>query len=86
MTQSKLESAIETATTVVIGFVVSMAVWQFIAGPLYDIPVTFSQNLGITMIFTVSALIRGYIIRRFFARGLKHWCEKAVALLNRTGV
>ena len=76
MTQSKLESAIETTTTVVIGFVVSMAVWQFIAGPLYNIPVTFSQNLGITMIFTVSALIRGYIIRRFFARGLKHWVEK----------
>jgi len=82
VTQSKLESAIETTTTVAIGFVVSMVVWQFIAAPLYNIPVTFSQNLGITAIFTVIALIRGYIIRRFFARGLKHWCEKVIRRLH----
>lgn len=81
-TQSKLESAIETFTTVAIGFLVSLAVWTWIAAPLYDIKVTFSQNLGITAIFTVSALIRGYIIRRFFAKGLKHWNERLVKLFS----
>jgi hypothetical protein len=42
-------------------------VWQYIAAPLYNIPVTVQDNLGITAIFTVSAVIRGYFWRRFFA-------------------
>lgn len=80
--QTRIESAIETATTVAIGFIISMFVWAYIAAPLYNIEVTMTQNLGITAIFTVSALIRGYVIRRFFARGLKHWNERLVKLFS----
>lgn len=75
LVQTRLESAIETFTTVAIGFIVSLAVWAWIAAPLYNIEVTMTQNLGITAIFTVSALIRGYIVRRFFATGLKKFNE-----------
>ncbi len=71
MNQSKLESFLETAVTIAIGFFVSMAVWQWIAAPLYDIEVTVSQNVGITLIFTISSFIRSYFVRRFFAAGLK---------------
>lgn len=79
MTQSKLESFLETAATVAIGFLVSMAVWQWIAAPLYDIEVTVSQNLGITTIFTLSSFIRSYFVRRFFAVGLKQRIHQIVA-------
>lgn len=70
MNQSKLESFIEANLNVATGFVISLFVWQFIAAPLYDIPVTLQQNLGITTIFTVSAVIRGYFWRRFFANNI----------------
>ena len=74
--QSKLESAIETITTVAIGFIGSLALWQFVVAPIHGITVSFVTNLSITAWFTCWALLRGYIIRRFFARGLKHWVEK----------
>lgn len=80
--QSKLESFIETNLNVATGFLVSLVVWQFIAAPLYNIPVTIEQNLGITGIFTVSAVLRGYLWRRFFSNGI----HKKIHKLFRKGV
>lgn len=79
MEQSKLESFIETCINVATGFIISLFVWQWIAAPLYNIPVTIQQNLGITAIFTISAVIRGYFWRRFFAadihKGIHKWLQ-----------
>jgi N-acyl-L-homoserine lactone synthetase len=50
--QSKIDSFMETVTNTTIGFVVSLITW--------------GQNLGITAIFTVVSVVRGYILRRAF--------------------
>ena len=63
--QSKIDSFMETVTNTAIGFVVSLITWVFLADA-YDIPVTWGQNLGITAIFTVVSVVRGYILRRAF--------------------
>lgn len=67
MKQSKKHSAIESVTNVVIGLITSI-VTQMILYPILGIPVSFSQNLIITMVFFIISFIRGYVIRRFFNR------------------
>lgn len=76
--QSKLESFIETTINVATGFLLSLVVWQYLVAPLYNIPVTIQQNLGITGIFTVSAVLRGYFWRRWFANGVHKKIHKLV--------
>lgn len=67
MKQSKKHSALESVTNVIIGLITSI-VTQMILYPILGIPVTFSQNLIITMVFFVISFVRGYVIRRFFNR------------------
>lgn len=67
MTQSKRQSAIETVIGTFIGILTSM-VTQAIVYPLYGFEVTFSQNVGITAIFTIVSLVRGYLVRRMFCK------------------
>lgn len=65
MKQSKKHSAIESITNVIIGLITSFLI-QLVLYPLLNIPVTFSQNIIITLVFFVASFIRGYLIRRFF--------------------
>lgn len=63
--QTKLVSLIETMCHVTIGFFVSLSV-----GPIWfaylNIPYDNKANLVITAGFTVLAVIKGYVVRRFF--------------------
>lgn len=68
MSQSRKHSAIESVANVASGFLVSWAVWVWIASPLFDMPSTVSQSFGITCLFTVSSLLRSYAWRRIFNR------------------
>ncbi len=83
MEQSRLVSFIEANMNVFSGFFISLAVWIFFVAPLYDIEVTYAQNLEITCIFTVSSLIRSYIIRRFFNNEWHMVAVKFAAKLGR---
>lgn len=71
MSQSVKHSAFEAIMNVASGFLISMAVWNFIAAPLMknvfqgDIA-SFKNNIIITCIFTISSLIRSFIWRRVF--------------------
>jgi hypothetical protein len=69
--QTRITSLVEVCLNVAIGFAVSMTAWPFV-GALYDIPYSYSSHIGITIIFTVLSISRGYIVRRFFANGLHH--------------
>ena len=80
MQQSKLESLIETCLNVAIGFCISLTAWPFVA-VLYGIEYSHSQNLGITLIFTVLSISRGYIVRRWFNHGLHHTAAALAAKL-----
>jgi hypothetical protein len=58
---SILETLINTGT----GFIISILTTQIVL-PQYDCPVTLEQNMGITTIFTVVSIVRGYAVRRLF--------------------
>lgn len=64
--QSRFASFIESATQVIIGFITSYAVWIFIVNPLFDLNSSPIESLGITGIFTITSLLRQYLLRRFF--------------------
>ena len=65
MSQSRRMSMIETVAGVAIGFVVSVAA-SFVVYPLFGHAFTLAQNIGITIIFTVLSIVRGYLVRRAF--------------------
>lgn len=63
--QSRLSSFIESMANVFIGYVVSLLV-QLIVYPLFGAQFTFAQNIQIGLIFMAVAIVRSYIIRRWF--------------------
>ena len=63
--QSKKKSIIESVTNTTIGLVTSFLI-QIILYPFMGIPVTFSQNIIITIVFFLASIVRGYLVRRFF--------------------
>lgn len=77
MKQDKMDSLMEAVTNTAVGFVISLITWHFVAIAM-GIPMTMSENLIITGIFTVVSIIRGYVLRRIFD-GRTIWQEiKAV--------
>jgi hypothetical protein len=65
MSQTKKQSIIEVIANTVVGFIISVGV-SVLLFPLMGIPVTFGENLGITLIFTVISLVRSFLMRRIF--------------------
>lgn len=65
MNQSRLESFIEACTNTGIGFVGSI-ILGLIVYPLFGHAFTLSQNVGITLVFTVWSVVRSYAVRRWF--------------------
>jgi hypothetical protein len=57
------------------GFFISWAVWVYIVAPLYGFDAGYVKALSITCIFTVSSLIRSFVIRRWFNNTTKHGAE-----------
>ena len=63
--QTRLQSAIESAANVLVGYAVAIAS-QLAIFPLFNIYVSFSSNLAIGAWFTAISLVRSYVIRRWF--------------------
>lgn len=63
--QSKLQSLIESFTNILIGYLTAL-LSQVLIFPLFDIYVTFQDNLLIGLYFTIISLIRSYLVRRYF--------------------
>jgi len=72
MTQSKLESALEQTLNVGSGFILSYVIWVTVITPVFDIQLSTSDNLTVTLIFTAVSLARGYIWRRLFNGRVLH--------------
>lgn len=69
--QTKKQSAIESITSVLIGYIVAVISNAAIL-PLFGVNLAFSDSMLIGVWFTVISLIRGYCVRRYFnKRGLK---------------
>jgi len=67
MQQSKLVSAVESVLNIGSGFIISMAMWQYLA-PLLGYNITIAENLQLTSVFTLVSIIRSYAWRRIFTR------------------
>lgn len=68
MSQSRLGSFTESCLNTASGFVVSLLVWQWLVAPLFGLPIDWAMNFGITAIFTIVSVLRGYVWRRVFIR------------------
>lgn len=82
-TQTKLESALEAATSTAFGFAISFGVWQSIAAPLFGYHVTLVDNFWLTSIFTCVSLVRQYVFRRFFNANIHKAIHRFVINLGR---
>lgn len=65
MTQTRLGSLIESVINVAFGFVISLTVGHFVF-PSFGWNITPATNVQITLIFTVTSILRQYIVRRWF--------------------
>jgi len=66
--QTKLQSAYETAAQVGCGFVVSVIAGQLVIYPLFGLHPGWVGNVAITGAFTVTSVIKQYVVRRLFNR------------------
>lgn len=64
--QSKKHSIIEQLLNVGSGFILSFILWVYVITPLWNIPMSMSDNIAIIFIFTVVSVTRGYLWRRYF--------------------
>ena len=65
MRQSKIDSALESITNILIGSVIAL-LSQLIWFPIIGVEITFAENLMTTGFFTIVSLVRSYWIRRLF--------------------
>ena len=70
MSQSKKQSVFESVIQTLIGLATSILV-QITIYPLMGIPVSFNQNLIITVVFFVVSMVKGYLVRRYFNLKMK---------------
>ena len=67
MTQSRVLSLLEAASSVAAGFVLSLGM-QAVLFPAVGLHASLSQNLRLALAFTGLSLLRGYVVRRLFER------------------
>ena len=63
--QTKKQSLIESLTSTTIGIIIGIVLNLTIL-PIFGYPVSVSDSLWISIIFTIVSIIRSYIIRRWF--------------------
>lgn len=63
--QTRAHSCAEAVVNIAVGFGVSVVITAIVL-PAYGHPVSLTENLQITLIFTVASLLRSYALRRFF--------------------
>lgn len=67
MRQSRKASALEALANVALGYVLAVLT-QVLVFPLYELEVTFGENLSIGLAFVGVSLLRSYVLRRLFER------------------
>lgn len=63
--QTKIQSFFESLINIIIWYIIAI-LSQLLIFPLFDINISFNDNLLIGLYFTLISLIRSYIIRRYF--------------------
>lgn len=68
--QTKLESLKESLTNIILGYITAL-ISQILIFPLFDIYVSFSDNLLIGLYFTLISLLRSFLVRRYYNAKVK---------------
>jgi hypothetical protein len=63
--QSRAMSLVESIANVIIGFWLAVLT-QILVFPLFGLTVTLTQNLLIGCLFTLTSMVRSYVLRRMF--------------------
>lgn len=63
--QTRLQSLIETISSIFVGFFLAMGLQVFLAWA-YSVPMSLRQNFEWTVWFTILSIARGYAFRRVF--------------------
>ena len=71
----KVRKLIEACISTVIGFIVTVLISPIVY-PFFGHSFTVAQNIGITAVFTVASVLRGYIIRRWFNARIKKLAQQ----------
>ncbi len=80
MSQSKLDSAIEALTNILIGAGVALCA-QLIWFPLIGKDFTMTENLYTTAFFTLVSFWRSYLLRRLFNRRSAYdWIKRKLSV------
>lgn len=64
--QSIKRSLWEQIFSTAVGFGITLLVYEFVIDPIWHLKTSFFENLGITAVFTVVSVARGFFVRRFF--------------------
>ena len=65
MSQTRTQSAIESAMNILVGYGINMAA-NFLIFPLFGWHISLSQNLILGVIYTLISFARSYALRRFY--------------------
>jgi ABC-type antimicrobial peptide transport system permease subunit len=63
--QTKRQSFIESLTSTTIGIIIGI-VLNLTVLPVFGYPVSWSDSLWISLIFTAISVVRSYVVRRIF--------------------
>ena len=64
--QTKAKSMQEVMVNVGTGFIVSYLLWLFVVPVLFDVETSAGQGLGVTFLYTLASIGRGYVVRRVY--------------------
>ena len=67
MTQSRRMSMVEAISNVALGYALAVAT-QIVVFPWFGLHPSIGENLALGGVFTAISLLRGYALRRLFAR------------------
>lgn len=85
MHQTRLESLLEQFINLGSGFIIAYAIWRWVLRPLiYAGYMTIDDSMMITIIFTVVSIVRGYVWRRLFNKGVHKMVHRWVTTLCRS--
>ena len=76
--QTKTRSLIESWVNVVVGLAINILI-QRIVFPVYGWDVSYSENIQLSLIFTVVSFVRSYGLRRMF-----NWWDNHLSKLKET--
>lgn len=82
MIQTRLQSLLEAAANIAIGYVVNF-IGNWLILPLFGFNVTLGQNLLIGVLFTGISVARQYVLRRYFNARLADAARRAANNLTK---